>query len=119
MNRRSDTKLVREGAYAADVPVDLIEDDTGWSPYLWPEDAYSSTTPARRCAPATLRAQPSWRRYSAWSLSRSRETDWHDLLLRARTDRRARCHADEPGIGFGETCRVSFLRTTRRPRQVP
>ncbi len=33
------TKLVREGKFAADVPVDLIEDDTGWSPYLSLEDA--------------------------------------------------------------------------------
>jgi hypothetical protein len=40
MNRRSGTKLVREGLYAAEVPVDFIEDDTGWSPYLSPEDAY-------------------------------------------------------------------------------
>jgi hypothetical protein len=40
MNRRSANKLVREGVYAADVPVDFIEDDTGWSPYLSPEDAY-------------------------------------------------------------------------------
>jgi hypothetical protein len=35
---RKKTKLVREGEYAADVPVELIEDDTEWSPYLSPED---------------------------------------------------------------------------------
>jgi hypothetical protein len=35
---RKATKLVREGKYAAEVPVDLIEDETGWSPYLSPED---------------------------------------------------------------------------------
>jgi hypothetical protein len=30
-------KLVREGKYAAEVEVDLIEDEGGWSPYyLWP-----------------------------------------------------------------------------------
>ena len=40
MIRRRGTKLVREGDYAADVPVYFIEDDTGWSPYLSPEDAY-------------------------------------------------------------------------------
>ena len=40
MNRRSGIKLVREGPYAADVPVEFIEDETGWSPYLSPEDAY-------------------------------------------------------------------------------
>ncbi len=40
MRRQSGIKLVREGEYAADVPVDFIEDETGWSPYLSPEDAY-------------------------------------------------------------------------------
>jgi hypothetical protein len=33
MSRKSN-KLVREGKYAAEVEVELIEDDTGWSPYL-------------------------------------------------------------------------------------
>ncbi len=37
MTRRK-TKLIREGKYAAEIPVDLIEDDTAWSPYLSPED---------------------------------------------------------------------------------
>jgi hypothetical protein len=32
-------KIIHEGKYAAEVPVDLIEDDTGWSPYLSMEDA--------------------------------------------------------------------------------
>lgn len=36
---RQATKLVREGAYAAEVEVLLIDDDTGWSPYLSVEDA--------------------------------------------------------------------------------
>jgi hypothetical protein len=31
-------KLTHEGKYAAEVPVELIEDDTAWSPYLSPED---------------------------------------------------------------------------------
>jgi hypothetical protein len=31
--------LVHEGKYAAEVAVDLIEDDTIWSPYLSPDDA--------------------------------------------------------------------------------
>jgi hypothetical protein len=35
---RKKIKLVREGNYAADVPVELIEDATAWSPYLSPED---------------------------------------------------------------------------------
>jgi hypothetical protein len=32
-------KLIHEGRYAAEVSVELIEDDTGWSPYLSVEDA--------------------------------------------------------------------------------
>jgi len=36
---RQTTKLVREGAYAAEVEVLLIDDETSWSPYLSVEDA--------------------------------------------------------------------------------
>jgi hypothetical protein len=36
---RKTVELIHEGRYAAEVPVDLIEDDTGWSPYLSLEDA--------------------------------------------------------------------------------
>jgi hypothetical protein len=32
-------KLVHEGTYAAEIPVELIEDETGWSPYLSIGDA--------------------------------------------------------------------------------
>jgi len=38
MSRRT-IKLVREGKYAAEVAVDVIEEDGGWSPYLSIEDA--------------------------------------------------------------------------------
>jgi hypothetical protein len=37
---RKRTKLIHEGKYAAEVPVELIEDDTAWSPYLSPEEVY-------------------------------------------------------------------------------
>jgi hypothetical protein len=37
MTRKS-IKLIHEGKYAAEVPIELIEDDTAWSPYLSPED---------------------------------------------------------------------------------
>jgi hypothetical protein len=40
MKKRKRTKLVHEGRYVAEVDVELIEDETGWSPYLTPEDAY-------------------------------------------------------------------------------
>jgi hypothetical protein len=36
---RKTVKLIHEGSHAAEVPVELIEDDTGWSPYLSLEDA--------------------------------------------------------------------------------
>ncbi len=39
MKKRKRVKLVHEGRYVAEVDVDLLEDDTGWSPYLSPEDA--------------------------------------------------------------------------------
>ena len=39
MNTRRRTKFVREGPYAAEVDVDLIEEGTGWSPYLSLDDA--------------------------------------------------------------------------------
>jgi hypothetical protein len=32
-------KFIHEGRYAAEIPVALIEDDSGWSPYLSVEDA--------------------------------------------------------------------------------
>jgi hypothetical protein len=38
MTTRTATKLVREGRYAAEIVVKLIEDETEWSPYLSPED---------------------------------------------------------------------------------
>lgn len=39
MSTRPATKLIREGKYAAEVTVELIEDDTAWSPYLSVDDA--------------------------------------------------------------------------------
>lgn len=40
MWKRIRTKLVHEGDYVAEVEVELIETDNGWSPYLSVEDAY-------------------------------------------------------------------------------
>ena len=34
------TKMVRGGAFVAEVDVDLMDIDEGWSPYLSLEDAY-------------------------------------------------------------------------------
>jgi hypothetical protein len=40
MKQRKKSKYVHEGQYVAEVEVTLVEDDTGWSPYLSVEDAY-------------------------------------------------------------------------------
>ena len=40
MKKRRHTKLVHEGQYVAEVEVELIDTDEGWSPYLSLEDAY-------------------------------------------------------------------------------
>ena len=40
MKQRKKSKYVYEGQYVAEVEVSLVEDDTGWSPYLSVEDAY-------------------------------------------------------------------------------
>ena len=39
MKQRSKIKYVHEGCYVAEVEVGLLDDDTGWSPYLSVEDA--------------------------------------------------------------------------------
>jgi len=39
MRKKRHTKLIREGQYVAEVEVELIETDEGWSPYLSLEDA--------------------------------------------------------------------------------
>ena len=36
---RTTTKLIHEGKYAAEVVVELIEEEGGWSPYLSLQDA--------------------------------------------------------------------------------
>jgi hypothetical protein len=40
MRKRRHTRLVHEGQYVAEVEVELMETDEGWSPYLSLEDAY-------------------------------------------------------------------------------
>ena len=40
MTTRHHTKLVHEGNYVAEIEVELIDSDTGWSPYLSLDDAY-------------------------------------------------------------------------------
>lgn len=40
MRKRQKTRLVHEGNLVAEVDVDMIDTDEGWSPYLSLEDAY-------------------------------------------------------------------------------
>ena len=40
MSTRRYTKLVHEGGYVAEVDVDLLYSEEGWSPYLSLDDAY-------------------------------------------------------------------------------
>lgn len=40
MKQRKKSKYVHEGQYVAEIEVALIEDETGWSPYISLEDAY-------------------------------------------------------------------------------
>jgi len=40
MRKRKKTKYIHEGRYVAEIEVELIDDDTAWSPYLSLEDAY-------------------------------------------------------------------------------
>jgi hypothetical protein len=40
MTRRSKIKYIHEGPYVAEVDVELIEDETGWAPYLSVDDAF-------------------------------------------------------------------------------
>ena len=40
MKKRRRTKLVHEGQYVAEVDVELIDMNEGWSPYLSLDDAY-------------------------------------------------------------------------------
>ena len=40
MKKRQCTKLVHEGQYVAEVDVELIDMNKGWSPYLSLDDAY-------------------------------------------------------------------------------
>lgn len=37
--KRQTIRVIIEGKYAAEVPIDLLEDETGWSPYVTFDDA--------------------------------------------------------------------------------
>jgi len=37
--KRQTIRVIIEGKYAAEVPIELLEDETGWSPYVTFDDA--------------------------------------------------------------------------------
>ena len=39
MNKRHHTKLVHEGNYVAEIDIELVDTEDGWSPYMSLEDA--------------------------------------------------------------------------------
>lgn len=40
MKTKKSSKLIREGNYVAEVDIDLIYEENGWSPYISVEDAF-------------------------------------------------------------------------------
>ena len=53
MTTRRTKKLIREGKYAAEVSVELIEEEGGWSPYLSLDDAKKLEAVRLACARGT------------------------------------------------------------------
>jgi hypothetical protein len=39
MKKRRSTRLIHEGQYVAEIEIDLLDSEEGWSPYLSLEDA--------------------------------------------------------------------------------
>ncbi len=61
MRKRRQTKVVHEGQYVAEVEVEVIETEEGWSPYLSLEDAYKLDdvrAALRGGSPLSARVQP-------------------------------------------------------------
>ncbi len=63
MNQRKKSKYVHEGSYVAEVEVVLLEDDTGWSPYLSIEDAYKLDDVREALHQRDFRSAAKWRIY--------------------------------------------------------
>jgi hypothetical protein len=65
MRRRKQTKLVQAERYVADVDVELIDDDTGWVPFLTPEDAFKPDDVRAALRRGDLHSAPTLRVYSS------------------------------------------------------
>ena len=64
MSRKSTKLRFPEGKYAAGLDVDLIEDDTGWSPYLSVADAGKLDTVRKALRQGDVAAAAKYRVYS-------------------------------------------------------
>jgi hypothetical protein len=65
MNSGKRIKYVHEGKYVAEADVEVLEDETGWSPYLSVEDAYRLDEGAAPSVAETLRPLPLSRAFSS------------------------------------------------------
>lgn len=65
MRKKHHTKRVHEGQYVAEVEVELIETDEGWSPYCRWKMPTSWTMSVLRYAGAIYRVQRAYRACSA------------------------------------------------------
>ena len=54
--KRKTVEFIHVGRYAAEVPVELIEEEGGWSPYLSPEDATKLDTVRRALKEGDVKA---------------------------------------------------------------
>jgi hypothetical protein len=80
MNTRRHTEFVREGAYAAEVDVELIEEGNGWSPCLSVDDARKLDAVRRPCGVETSKPHPV---LPACSASRPCASKWSGEQARA------------------------------------
>jgi hypothetical protein len=61
---RTSTQLIHEGDYVAEVTIELVEDETGWSPHVPEEDVSSWTASVLRSGGATSRPPRAKQRFT-------------------------------------------------------
>lgn len=62
MIARHRTKWIRSGEYVAEVDIDLIDADTGWSPYLSLDDAFKLDDVREALRRGDVKAASRWAR---------------------------------------------------------
>jgi hypothetical protein len=58
--KRQSIEIIHEGKYAAEVPVELIDEDGGWSPYLSVEDVRKLERVRRALRDGDLKVATKW-----------------------------------------------------------